>query len=347
MPRFDFSVTHPRTLGTFHYRLHVNLDAAILGPAAFGGVARDRHALALADDVEAHRLHSPRFEVLRHRVRAALRESLVGWRRADIVGVACDGERCLAIAHHDVRDLVERAVEPRLDFRGVGVEAGIAGHSHANHVVRQLIDARLPSLDLAGEVLLQVFLLAVHIGADRAAGEAAADRADQHALRAAGAVGHGAQERPACRAQHGAGFHAGAVKGTAAAVVGSTASENDDACNCNSDLQSVSFHEYSARSSFAPSTIARIFASATSRGRYFMPQSGATITSSGLTYLSAFLSRFATSAGVSTVMSERSMQPTMIFLPGSFAKTAVSRFDCAVSIDTCFTGEPASSGRKE
>src|SRR5437588_557048 len=52
--------------------------------------------------------------------------------------------------------------------------------------------ARLPRLDLLGEILLQVLLLAVHVGADRAARQAAADRADHRAHRAVLAVGHGA-----------------------------------------------------------------------------------------------------------------------------------------------------------
>ena len=47
------------------------------------------------------------------------------------------------------------------------------------------------------------------------------------------------------------------------------------------------------------------------------------------------------------VMSLRSMTPRMIVLPGSVARTEVSRFDCAVSIEICFTGESASSGRNE
>src|SRR5688572_2687772 len=106
-------------------------------------------------------------------------------------------------------------------------------------------------------------------------------------------------------------------------------------------------HWNSLRSSRAPSTIAFSLPNATSLGRYFMPQSGATITFSGFTCLSAFFSRSTTFCGVSIVMSERSMQPTMIFLSGSLASTAVSRFDCAVSIETCLHEQAANSGRKE
>src|SRR5260370_6117250 len=60
----------------------------------------------------------------------------------------------------------------------------------------------------------------------------------------------------------------------------------------------------SARRSLAPSTIAVILPDATSRGRHFMPQSGATITSSGFTYFKAFLTRSATFPGVSMLASE-------------------------------------------
>src|SRR5204862_129232 len=162
-PRF-FSIRNLPPLGTFHYRLHVDLDAPVLCAAALGSVARDRHALALADDAEPHFLDAFRLQVLGHRASAPFREALVELRTADV--------------------------------------------------------------EQAGKY---------------------------------------------------------------------------------ESLQAISFQEYSARTSFAPSTMARILASATSRGRYFMPQSGATITSSGFTYFSALCSRCATLCGVSTVMSERSI----------------------------------------
>src|SRR5690606_11348850 len=77
----------------------------------------------------------------------------------------------------------------------------------------------------------------------------------------------------------------------------------------------VRLHEYSPRRSFAPSTSAFILPNATSRGRYFMPQSGARITFSLGTKRSARFVRSTTSCGVSTVMSERSITPRMTFLP--------------------------------
>jgi hypothetical protein len=57
--------------------------------------------------------------------------------------------------------------------------------------------------------------------------------------------------------------------------------------------------------------------------------------------------RAATVSGVSIAISDRSSTPRMMVLPGSFCSTEQSSFDCAVSIDTCCTGEPANSGRNE
>jgi hypothetical protein len=76
-----------------------------------------------------------------------------------------------------------------------------AGHGDAHHVVRQFLDARLAGLDLGREVLLQVALLVVHVAADRAAGEPAADRADHGALGAVLVVGDRADHRAADRAE--------------------------------------------------------------------------------------------------------------------------------------------------
>ena len=57
--------------------------------------------------------------------------------------------------------------------------------------------------------------------------------------------------------------------------------------------------------------------------------------------------RAATVSGCSIAMSDRSSTPRMMILPGSFARIETSRFDCAVSIETCCTGECANSGRNE
>ena len=86
--------------------------------------------------------------------------------------------------------------KPDLIVRRICVERGLAGHGDAHHVVLQFLDARLAGLDLGGEVLFQVALLVVHVAADCAAGEPAADRADHRALGAVLVVGH--------RTDHGA-----------------------------------------------------------------------------------------------------------------------------------------------
>jgi hypothetical protein len=69
------------------------------------------------------------------------------------------------------------------------------------------------------------------------------------------------------------------------------------------------------RTILAPSTIAHIFSKAMSRGRYFRPQSGATMRRSAGTCGSARRMRAATVSGVSTLMSERSSTPRMMILP--------------------------------
>src|SRR5262249_39939812 len=90
----------------------------------------------------------------------------------------------------------------------------------------------------------------------------------------------------------------------------------------------------SARSIFAAATIDVSLPRATSRGRYFIPQSGARMTFSGLTKVSARLMRATTVSGVSTILSSSSRQPTMICLPSSLPSTAQSIFDWAVSTET-------------
>ena len=61
------------------------------------------------------------------------------------------------------------------------------------------------------------------------------------------------------------------------------------------------------------------------------------------TYGSARRIRAATISGVSTSGSARSSTPNMIFLPASGVSALQSRFDCAVSIETCRQLQPASS----
>src|SRR5688572_18437548 len=79
--------------------LEVDLDAPVGLAAAFGGVGGDGLRFALARDREAHRIDALRLEIMRHRMRAALRQGLVVGVGADIVGVADDGQRGLAVAH--------------------------------------------------------------------------------------------------------------------------------------------------------------------------------------------------------------------------------------------------------
>src|SRR6185503_6309120 len=66
---------------------------------------------------------------------------------------------------------------------------------------RHLVDFRLSQLDLLRQVLLQVALLVVHVAAHRAAGQPAADGADNRAPRAVAAVCGGAQDRAAHRTE--------------------------------------------------------------------------------------------------------------------------------------------------
>ena len=97
----------------------------------------------------------------------------------------------------------------------------------------------------------------------------------------------------------------------------------------------------------APSTKARSFADATSRVRYFIPQSGAAISRAAGTCESAAVSRLATIAGVSGVGSPRSSTPSTIVFDGSDANTLMSSFGCAASIEIAVAMQRSSSGRNE
>src|SRR5439155_15163696 len=205
-----------------------------------------------------------------------------------------------------------------------------------HHVVGHLFDARLAGLDLLAQVFLEVALLAIHVGSDRRAGKPAAHGADERALGAVLVIGHRAHDSANADAEEEARLHA--LEGAAAGSLHVRATCERDA-HCRN--HHISLHTTSVRRIFAPSTIAFIFPKATSRGRYFIPQSGARMTSSGFTCLSALCIRSAIFCGVSTVMSERSRQPTMIFLPCNFASTAQSSLDCAVSIEPCRQEQPA------
>ena len=79
----------------------------------------------------------------------------------------------------------------------------------------------------------------------------------------------------------------------------------------------------------APSAMAFILPKATARGRYFMPQSGATMIRSAATWGKARRMRSATVWGVSIAISDRSITPRMMSLEGSFSRIARSSFGCA------------------
>src|SRR5687767_13516146 len=97
----------------------------------------------------------------------------------------------------------------------------------------------------------------------------------------------------------------------------------------------------------AASTMAFILPKAESRGRNFMPQSGARMMLSFGTKAMALRMRSTIVCGDSTSVFDRSMQPTMIFLFGNFIKTAQSRLGSAVSIEICRQLHEANSGRNE
>jgi RsiW-degrading membrane proteinase PrsW (M82 family) len=106
------------------------------------------------------------------------------------------------------------------------------------------------------------------------------------------------------------------------------------------------FHSW-RRTMSRPATIARSFAKARSRDRYFMPQSGASTSRSGSTWASAARTRSAISRGVSTgLSSDRSRTPsTTVLRPRRPASEGSSR--CwADSIETWSAAQSASSSRK-
>ena len=93
----------------------------------------------------------------------------------------------------------------------------------------------------------------------------------------------------------------------------------------------------------APATIASSLRNASSRGRYFMPQSGATTSRSGGTTSSARRIRSATTSGVSASGEPRSSTPRTIVLSGSVAQHLGSRSGCAASSEMCVAAQSLSS----
>src|SRR5207237_2939587 len=106
-------------------------------------------------------------------------------------------------------------------------------------------------------------------------------------------------------------------------------------------------HESSLRTISAPLASATSLPNATSRARYFLPQSGATASFSAGTNSSAARMRSATCAGVSTVLLLRSMTPTMTLFGARSFSTPRSRRGCAASIEICEARVSASWPRNE
>src|SRR5262249_12347349 len=79
----------------------------------------------------------------------------------------------------------------------------------------------------------------------------------------------------------------------------------------------LQFFDSSCRTIFAPFAIACILPKATSRGRYFMPQSGATTIRCAGMKGKARRMRSATVSAVSTATSDRSITPSTMVFPGS------------------------------
>ncbi len=101
----------------------------------------------------------------------------------------------------------------------------------------------------------------------------------------------------------------------------------------------------SSRTSRAPATIASSLRNARPRGRYFIPQSGATTSRSGGTISSALRIRPATTSAVSTSADPRSSTPRTIDLSPTSRRAAGSSPGWAASRERCVARHPASSRR--
>src|ERR1043165_1387638 len=106
-------------------------------------------------------------------------------------------------------------------------------------------------------------------------------------------------------------------------------------------------YDSSFRTIAAPSASAFSFPNATSRARYFIPQSGAGIRRSGATCFRPARMRSATCSGRSTIWSPRLITPSMIFFDDRSFSTPRSMLGCADSIEICCAFESASSERKK
>ena len=121
----------------------------------------------------AHRLHTLRAEVRRHRLRALLGNALVHRHRADVVGMTVDLDDGLVVLGDGVRDVVERRIELRLDVGLVEIEGHAVGQVQLDDIAIALhVDTG------AGRLPAQLGFLLVLIGADAHAGERADASAD-------------------------------------------------------------------------------------------------------------------------------------------------------------------------
>src|SRR5512132_2089867 len=94
-----------------------------------------------------------------------------------------------------------------------------------------------------------------------------------------------------------------------------------------------------------PATMDWSFRKARSRGRYFIPQSGATTSRSRGSTPSAFRIRSATTSGDSTSLEPRSRTPSTIVFPETSRNTFGSRFGWAASSERCVAEHSPSSRR--
>src|SRR5690606_35260887 len=150
---------------------------AVLGAALGGQVRGDRQVLAPAIGDDAPARNARAAQDRRHGHGPALRQVLVVGGRAGVVGVADDLDPRVRVAVEVVGDGVEVVLDRALHRRAVGGEEDAFRHDHAE-LVALVDDADAAVADLG----LQLARLAVEVGADDPAGEAADRGADHGAV---------------------------------------------------------------------------------------------------------------------------------------------------------------------